>query len=438
MTKWEAEKIWESSARAYETLSISGKEDKPLGFEDPDRTPLELLNIVAACLLALSVLPTTTFSLSFPQEKPARSRGTLPISKFYETPDPLPWGTPGTLIRSEPSDDYDLSAEYSALRILYHSRSASGGDVAVSGVVLVPDGKPPAGGWPVIAWAHGFTGVARRCAPSLLRNLGSGPFLSMYLSQRYAVIATDYVGLGANFRDTVMDIQSNAADLIYSVAAARAAVPQLGPRWIALGRAEGGWAAAGAAEMAGEIRDTDLLGSVAVGGVADLGDIYQRLPAAKQAPKESSVSKFILLAYAIKSVYPQFQPRDILTEMGVALYQQVDQGCAEPTAEAAALPQVLKPDWQRNKFVQEFFERNQLGAKPASAPVLVLASESAQGVPKALNAAAVARMCKQRDRVQSYEYRDAELGVLGDSVKDQIAWIQDRFAGKAPPSSCQQ
>jgi hypothetical protein len=91
---------------------------------------------------------------------------------------------------------------------------------------------------------------------------------------------------------------------------------------------------------------------------------------------------------------------------------------------------------QRNKVVQQFFERNQLGAKPASAPVLVLTSESVQGVPKALNAAAVARMCKQRDRVQSYEYRDAELGVLGDSVKDQIARIQDRFAGKAPPSNC--
>ena len=50
--------------------------------------------------------------------------------------------------------------------VMYRSTSAKGEPVAVSGVVSVPEGEPPAGGWPVISWGHGTTGTADRCAPS--------------------------------------------------------------------------------------------------------------------------------------------------------------------------------------------------------------------------------------------------------------------------------
>ncbi len=135
----------------------------------------------------------------------------------------LPAGRPGELIRAEPFDEYALPYDVSAVRFLYHSRAATGEDVASSGVILVPDGKPPAGGWPIIAWAHRFSGVARTCAPSLMRNLYVGPFLSMYVGLGYAVVATDYAGLGTNFRNAFLDLRSNAMDVIYSVTAARAA-----------------------------------------------------------------------------------------------------------------------------------------------------------------------------------------------------------------------
>jgi hypothetical protein len=58
---------------------------------------------------------------------------TLPITKFYDTPHPLPTGKPGELIRSEEFDQYELPFSVSAVRILYHSRSAAGGDVAGAG-----------------------------------------------------------------------------------------------------------------------------------------------------------------------------------------------------------------------------------------------------------------------------------------------------------------
>ena len=288
------------------------------------------------------------------------ARRQLPLTKFYDSPKPLPSGKPGELIRSEPADEYYLSADFSAFRILYHSRSASGQDVAASGVVLVPDGTPPAGGWPVIAWAHGFTGAARRCAPSLLRNLYSGPFLSMYLNLGYAVVAADYTGLGTDSRSAVLDVPSDAADVIDSISAAHAAVPQLAPRWVAMGPSLGGNVAIGVAEMEGGIRDPNFLGSIAISGVADWKDAYEN-------PKEKSSLMVEFVAYSVKTVYPEFNIRDMLTERAMQAYQQIDEGCGSVGYDAS-VNEMLKENWKKNELVEKFLERNALGEKPAHGP----------------------------------------------------------------------
>src|SRR5882757_10971201 len=45
-------------------------------------------------------------------------------------------------------------------RVHYRSTSGLGYPVVVSGVVLTPAGAAPPGGWPVVSWAHGTTGVS--------------------------------------------------------------------------------------------------------------------------------------------------------------------------------------------------------------------------------------------------------------------------------------
>jgi hypothetical protein len=358
---------------------------------------------------------------------------TLPLTSFYDTPHPLPAGKPGDLIRSEPVEEYELPPEVSAVRILYHSRSAAGEDVATSGVVLIPsEGKPPAGGWPVIAWAHGATGVARPCAPSLMRNVGHGPFLSMYVNLGYAVVATDYTGLGTNFRNAFLDAQSNANDVIGSISAARVAVPQLGARWIVMGEGEGSLAAVAVAEKKNEIRDPAYMGSIAISGLADAKELYAH---STQVPSRSMLA---FLAYGIKTVYPQFQVTDMLTEKALAPYHHIEQNCGE-AATLAELPpaEMLKPGWENNEFVRQYFARNSLGQVQALGSILVISGEADRAVPATLTALVIARMCKQGNRVQWERYPDLDPGrVIGDSVRDQIAWIEGRFAGRPAPANC--
>jgi acetyl esterase/lipase len=356
--------------------------------------------------------------------------GRLRLSKFYDTPTPLPASRPGSLIRSQSSGQYDLPLEASAVRILYHSLSPAGEDVAASGVVLLPGGIALKSGWPVIAWAHGFIGNARPCAPSLMRNLYSGSFLSMYLNLGYAVVIADYAGLGSNFRNAFGDLPSNATDVIYAVQAARAAVPQLSARWIAMGDGAGGAAALALAEMEAQRGDRGYLGSVAISGALDLRALAERLA---QGPWQDTLAS---LAYGIKTVYPQSKVDDILTEKALPRYRQLEQDCMAAESPSVPASEMVKPGWTSSQFAQDFFQRSRLGSKPATAPLLVISA----GDPKAADSVAgqvIARMCRQGDRIdfESYPGMTAD-SVIGGSVSAQIAWIQARFSGRRAVSNC--
>jgi hypothetical protein len=64
---------------------------------------------------------------------------------FYDTPS-LASSKPGDLLRQEQFSGYSTPIGVKTVRILYHSLSVEGHDVATSGVVLIPAGPPPAGG----------------------------------------------------------------------------------------------------------------------------------------------------------------------------------------------------------------------------------------------------------------------------------------------------
>jgi alpha-beta hydrolase superfamily lysophospholipase len=356
---------------------------------------------------------------------------TLPLSNFYETPAPLPAGKPGDLIRAEQAYEYHLSYEASTFRILYHSRSQQGEDVAVSGVVLVPDGAPPTGGWPVIGWAHDFVGSARQCAPSLLKNLNQGPLLSMYASLGYAVVATDYAGLGTDFPHAAFDTRSNALDLIYSIPAARAALPQLGKKWVVAGYSRGASVAVGVAESIDEIGDPNYLGAISIAGVAEPDELFQRLASGTGQPM------LLFLAQGVKTIFPEFRIQEILTEKATPMYQSMSDACEALPGSDVVQNELLKPGWENNSYVKKFCERNRLGGKPAYGPLLVINGEADPAVPAALTARAVGQLCAQKDRILFVKYPGLDAsGALGNSVSEQLSWIKARFAGLPAPNNC--
>jgi hypothetical protein len=101
------------------------------------------------------------------------------------------------------------------------------------------------------------------------------------------------------------------------------------------------------------------------------------------------------------------------------------------------ISEIAKQGWNKNKFVQDFFGRNSLGRSPAYGPLLVIADDADRAVPPAMTAQVIARMCKRGDHVQVNRFSGSEPGrAIGGTVRDQIAWIEARFAMRPAPSNC--
>ncbi len=163
---------------------------------------------------------------------------------FYAIPDGLRQGPPGVLLKAEPvAPPPGAGAAY---RIIYRSRDHAGRPVAISGLVALPPEGRAGGGRPVVAWGHGTSGVATRCAPSrdpaqAFARIGG---LSKLMAHGVIVAATDYGGLGEAGQHSYLLGASEAHAMIDAVRAARR-LPgaDAGARYAAWGFSQGGHAA---------------------------------------------------------------------------------------------------------------------------------------------------------------------------------------------------
>lgn len=157
-------------------------------------------------------------------------------------------------------------------KISYRMPSVDGRETVATAVLFVPKGTAPVGGWPIVAWAHGTTGVADVCAPSNSSDLGGvDPIIAQLVAQGYMVVAPDYEGLGSAGIHPYLNLASEARSIVYAVLAARENVPSAGTRWLAYGHSQGGHAALGAAQYANEATGLSYLGTVAIAPASNLG-----------------------------------------------------------------------------------------------------------------------------------------------------------------------
>jgi pimeloyl-ACP methyl ester carboxylesterase len=362
----------------------------------------------------------------------------LPITSFYATDELNTPAEPGTLVRSELSTDYALPPGVTATRILYHTQTASHKDAITSGVVLIPYGSPPKDGWPLLAWSHGTSGVARNCAPSLMKSLFyNWEGLYEYVMLGYAVVATDYAGLGSEGRHAYLDMLSNGSDVINSVPAAHAAISNLSKKWLVVGHSQGGLASLGVAELEGTIHDPNFLGTVALAGASDLQDGIEAVVRAKMPAVNGLLAFWV---YGVKTLYPELDLKDILTDKALSVYNRsVEHGCSAASGAFAALAtdEMLLPGWKNNKYIKQFLVRNQPGIKSTYAPLLLVSGGEDILFTQSAGQKIFQRFCKWGAQVQWNLYPG--LGhdpVVYGSLRDQLDWIAARFAGKPVPGNC--
>jgi len=265
----------------------------------PVRRTIALAAVALAALLLLAV-GSQRADAKTKEQHAAVVKGPNGL-KFYKPPKKLP-KQHGTLIWARKATGFVplADARYTKL-VLYSSRTPQNAKTAVSGSVSVPKGKPPKGGWPVITWAHGTTGVADVCAPS--RNSATSPSqssisyiypdLNEWLRAGYAVVQTDYQGLGTPGKHPYLIGEAEGRSVLDIVTAAHQLDPTIGKRFLISGHSQGGQSALFAAgEASTWVPKLRLRGTVAF---APASHFLEQVPLLKLLNTPSSLTALATL-----------------------------------------------------------------------------------------------------------------------------------------------
>jgi pimeloyl-ACP methyl ester carboxylesterase len=216
--------------------------------------------------------------------------------------------------------------------LLYRSKGLSGTLTSVSGSLATPKGKPPKGGWPVITYAHGTTGSADACAPTRGYDANglvsyAYPLLRRWLKAGYAVVRTDYDGLGTPGVHGYLVGRSEGRSVLDAVRAARAYDDRLSKRFIIAGHSQGGHAALFAAAMAPQwVSELRLRGTVAFAPASHLAAQFQI--ALQSSSAGGGLGAIIALGLrGVDTADAALGVQSLLTPQASALYPQTRTRC---------------------------------------------------------------------------------------------------------------
>ncbi len=241
---------------------------------------------------------------------------------------------PGDLLEQKPTTV--LLGSVRAWHLLYRSTSATGAPNAVSGTLLVPYTPWLRGPRPLITYAVGTHGLGDQCAPSNLLAHGvenESALLGQALSQGWAVVVTDYEGLGTPGTHTYAVGQSEGRAVLDAARAASrvtgAGLSASGPVGV-FGYSQGGQAAAFAAELSGTYAPELHVVGVAAGGVpADLNAVFR-------ANDGGAAFGLVLgAATGLAAAYPELPFASILNDRGREAVARVSQACTVELGAAA-------------------------------------------------------------------------------------------------------
>ena len=347
---------------------------------------------------------------------------------------------PGDLIRSEPLASPLPGA--AAWKILYVSTGLDGEPIDVSGVVIAPTLPAPVGGRPVVAWAHPTTGVARNCAPSILKGVfDTIPHLSALMALDDVVVATDYPGLGTAGPHPYLVGESEGRAVLDSVRAARQ-IPKAGAgsRFAAWGHSQGGHAALFAGQLAkGYAPELTLVGIAAIAPATELEQLLKD-------DLDERAGK-VIVSYCLWSWSRVYRtPLDRFVEPSVVrAIDGVAGDCVESEGEAyrvmfATLPipaEYLSPAIYTSQPWSRLLEENRPGRSPAGAPIYLAQGTDDTIVRPSMTADFVAGLCRAGETVRYEAFPGVGHMRAGRiSASSAIQWMQSRFEGSRAPNTC--
>jgi alpha-beta hydrolase superfamily lysophospholipase len=393
---------------------------------------LRASSAIAAVMLALALVAVSAVI----------HRAVSTPDAFYDPPSTIP-ARPGVLLRSE-RYTRGIPKEWHAWRILYTTTRDENVPAVASGLVIASDDLPP-GPRPVIAWAHGTTGVARQCAPSLLPSRWNEdviPGINQALARGWVIVATDYVGLGTAGPHPYLIGQGEARSLLDSVRAARQ-MPELSlePETVIWGHSQGGHAALWAGNLAPSYApDVHVLGVAALAPASDLHALVEEV---RNTLEGRVLGAYILSAYS--DIYPDVSFDHYVRPAARVVVRGAADRCLDIPE---AVPSVITAVLSRQPIYAVSPLGGALGRRLAEntptgqikVPVLIAQGQNDHLVLPGLQRSYVNRLCHSGQGVEYRIYRGRDhLSLLWPGsrmVSYLLSWTEARLARRGLRNEC--
>jgi hypothetical protein len=359
---------------------------------------------------------------------------------FYQPPADRP-ARPGVLLRHEPLRDVGLPAGLAGWRILYTTTIDDATPATAVATVFVPT-VPATGPRPVVAWAHGTTGLWQRCMPSLASAPTEGiPARAASVAAGWVLVATDYSFAEPDGPHPYLVGEGEARAVLDGVRAARQ-LPGLAldTRTVVWGHSQGGHAALWAGTVAPRYApDVPLAGVAAIAPAADPLAILRLSEAV-----DHRLGPYTATAYA--RFYPDVTLPEALRPAARAAGPAMAALCAflppEDPARLAALAATFRGPALATDTNPALVAR--LAANRARAPLRV-PTLVAQGlgdfvVPAIATEQWLAAECAAGQALEYWIFAGPDhAGIVrpGSPLDGPlVAWTAARFAGEPAPGDC--
>ncbi len=344
--------------------------------------------------------------------------------------------SPGTLVSDQPVSAPGVDGK--AYLVSYWSMSQQGSAVDVTGMVFVPSGSPPAGGWPVVSYGHPTDGMASSCAPSLDPSTDV-PDVNDMLDRGWEVVASDYQGEENQAIAPPGGLEPHGVNIptarnIIDIVRAALELPEAhaSTQYVVWGYSQGAGAATFVASMAATYApQLNLEGVVATAPPSGLVDDFYGAPT-------DPVSPFTLMYVAgYNAAYGSVVPLD-LTSLGMRFYNDLSYDCYDTLASEMSpyqVDQIFTTTTPTFFFAILLASNDPWFIEQATGTPVLLVQGSADTTDTPLDTWFLdAHLCAIGQDTLLWEYPGLDHNdIIGTSMGDVEHWIADRFAGVGNP-----
>lgn len=371
---------------------------------------------------------------------------TAPLTLAAQTPAPVAQsiaGAAGTLLDSQPlAAEFGLEGAAQAFAIRYTSTDgvAGNGSVPVTGALFIPKGAPPKGGWPLIAWAHGTVGIGDDCAPSRnARSARDRTYLDHWLGEGYAIVATDYQGLGAPGPHPYLNSRAAAYSTLDAIRAVQGDRFGIADRVLLVGQSQGAGAAFATAGYASDYAPgLDIRGTVAT-GIPNLAAV----PAGAAGDDEKVdrlIAYLLYIASAAHQIDPKYDPATVLTDRAMPLFERAADTCVVDMFGAVVEAGLTRGNTFKTDFWRHYAPMLTHAGYPTlniRTPVFIGTGAEDVDTPASMQKALVDAACAAGSTIEAHVYPGLDhSGTVNRSFADSRLFARRVMSGEAVASTC--